>query len=262
MKLCAVFLVSVLVALLNPGTLAEDAQANAQALLQRARVLSDIRSPSAPAFHLKATFTAITHDLSILDGTYTETWVSNAQWRRETQVGASRRVEVGGATKHWLLDSGPPLPVEVQKFSSLLELSPAWWQDFTFEPPMDHDLSGVAIQCVVTVAAEDGERYALCFYKDRGLLMQTIAPKRIGNRLGDYSCLYGSYQKFWEYFFPRELRCLQDGHKKLDGKIVELSLDPFPDPSLFVQPAGATEVVNGTDHPTPPRPAPDPRFPF
>jgi hypothetical protein len=264
MKLCAAFILTALVTLLNAGSVAEDEQSNARALLERARELSDIRSPSAPAFRLKVTFTAITRDLTTLEGTYTEIWVSNTQWRRETVVGASRRIEVGWATRHWLLNSGPPLPDEVQRFSSLLELSPSWWQEFTFQPTTDHDVNGVAIRCVVTPAGENDERYALCFYKQSGLLMQTTMPKRIGNRLGDYSCLYANYQKFWEYFFPRELRCLQEGHRKLEGKMVELSLDPFPDPALFVPPAGATEIGNGTEHPTPPRrvPEPDLRFPF
>jgi hypothetical protein len=117
---------------------------------------------------------------------------------------------------------------------------------------------------VVTLTGENYERYALCFYKESGLLMQTTMPKRIGNRLGDYSCLYGNYQKFWESFFPRDLRCLLEGHRKLEGKVVELSLDPIPDPALFVQPAGAIEVGKGGEHPTPPRrlPAPDLGFPF
>jgi hypothetical protein len=263
MKLCAAaFLVTALVTLFSAGSCAEDEQSKAQALLERARNLSDIRSLSAPAFRLKVTFTAITRDLAVLEGTYTETWVSNTQWRRETVVGASRRVEVGGKNQHWLLNSGPPLPVEVQRFSSLLELSPSWWQEFSFHATTDHVVSGVAIQCVVTLAGEDGERYALCFYKESGLLMQTTMPKTIGTHLGDYSCMYGSYQKFWDYFFPHELRCLQEGHRKLEGKIVELSLDPVPDPALFVQPAGATEIGNGEEHPTPPRHAPDLKFPF
>jgi len=265
MKLCAAaFLLTALGTLLSAGLFAQDEQSKAQALLERARNLSDIRSPSAPAFRLKATFTAITRDLAVLEGTYTETWVSNTQWRRETVVGASRRVEVGGKSHHWLLNSGPPLPVEVQRFSSLLELSPSWWQEFTFQATTDHVVSGVAIRCVVTLTGEDGERYALCFYKESGLLMQTTMPKTIGSHLGDYACLYGNYQKFWDYFFPHELRCLQEGHRKLEGKIVELSLDPVPDPALFVQPAGATEIGNGEEHPTPPRrvPAPDQRFPF
>ncbi len=263
MKVCAAFLLAALVTFLSAGSFAGE-ESNAQALLERARELSDLRSPGAPAFRLKATFTAITPDLTTLEGTYTETWVSNTQWRRETVVGASRRVEVGGATRHWLLNSGPPLPVEVQRFSGLLELSPSWWQEFTFQPTTDHDANGIAIQCVITVPGENGERYALCFYKQSGLMMQTTMPKRIGNRLGNYSCLYASYQKFWDYSFPRELRCLQDGHRKLEGKIVELSRDPFPDPALFVQPAGAVEIGNEAEHPTPPRrlPADVLGFPF
>jgi hypothetical protein len=264
MKVYAAFLLTAVAALLSAVSFAEDRQSTAQAWLERARNLSDIRSPSAPAFRLKATFTAITRDLATLEGTYTETWVSSAQWRRETVVGASRRVEVGGATGHWLLNSGPPLPDEVQRFSSLLEISPSWWQEFTFQPITGHEVNGIAIRCMITLTEETGERYALCFYNESGLLMQTTMPKRIGSRFGDYSCLYGNYQKFWEYFFPRDLRCLQEGHRKLEGKVVELSLNPIPDPVLFVQPAGAIEVGKGVEHPIPPRrlPAPDLGFPF
>ncbi len=108
MKLCAAFLLTALVTFQSAGSFAGEEQSNAQTLLERARVLSDIRSPSAPAFRLRSTFTAITRDLTILEGTYTETWVSSTQWRRETVVGASRRVEVGGAARQWLLNSGPP----------------------------------------------------------------------------------------------------------------------------------------------------------
>jgi|SRR5579863_2066552 len=264
MKVYAAFLLAAVFTLWSASSFAEDEQSKPQGLLERARDLSDIRSPSGPAFRLKATFTAITRDLDTLEGTYTETWVSKTQWRRETAVGASRRVEVGGATGHWLLDSGPPLPEEAQRFSSLLEISPSWWQEFTFQGTTDHEVNGVAIRCVVTLTDETGERYALCFYKESGLLMQTTMPKRIGNRFGDYSCLYGNYQKFWEYFFPRDLRCLQEGHRKLEGKVVELSLEPIPDPALFAQPAGAIEAGKEVEHPIPPRrlPAPDLEFPF
>jgi hypothetical protein len=264
MKVYAAFLLTAVAILLSASSFAEDEQSKAQALLERARNLSDIRSPSAPAFRLKATFTAITRDLATLEGIYTETWVSNTQWRRETVVGASRRVEVGGATGHWLLNSGPPIPDEVQRFSSLLEISPSWWQEFTFQPITGHEVNGIAIRCAITLTEETGERYALCFYQESGVLMQTTMPKRIGNRFGDYSCLYGNYQKFWDYFFPRDLRCLQEGHRKLEGKVVELSLNPIPDPALFVQPAGAVEAGKGVEHPIAPRslPAPDLGFPF
>jgi hypothetical protein len=96
MKVCAAFLLTAIVILLSGGSFAEDEQSNAQGLLERARNLSDIRSPSAPVFRLKATFTAITRDLATSDGTYTETWVSNTQWRRETVVGPRGALKSAG----------------------------------------------------------------------------------------------------------------------------------------------------------------------
>ena len=50
----------------------------------------------------------------------------------------------------------------------------------------------------------------------------------------------------------------------VEGKVVELSLNPIPDPALFVQPAGAIEAGKGVEHPIPARrlPARDLEFPF
>lgn len=83
--------------------LAQDVQARAEAMLQRARQLSDIRSPSAPAFRLKATFSFVGDDLATVQGTYTEIRVSQSQWRREIVVGDLRQVDIGGVGKHWIL---------------------------------------------------------------------------------------------------------------------------------------------------------------
>ena len=96
MKVYAAFLLTAVVILLSGSSFAEDEQSKPQALLERARNLSDIRSPSAPAFQLKATFTAIARDLATLEGTYTETWVSNTQWRRETVVGPRGALKSAG----------------------------------------------------------------------------------------------------------------------------------------------------------------------
>jgi hypothetical protein len=249
----------------SPGASpAGDDQTQAQTLLERARKLSDIRSASAPAFRLKASFTVTAPDLSTVEGTYIETWQSNTQWRRETVLGPARRVEVGGATKRWQLDTGTQLPAEVQQFSGVLDLTPSWWKDFTFEPPTDHEVKIGTLRCMVTPLAETGERFALCFYKDSGLLAQVIMPKKIGVRLGTYSCQYGEYQKFGDYVFPRLLACFQEGHRKLKAEIVELSSNPSPDATLFSPPTGAVELGNNVDHPLPPKPAQamDPRFPF
>jgi hypothetical protein len=261
MKLYASALLIAFLAVLSTASPAAEDQTQARALLERARKQSDIRSPNAPGFRLKASFTVATADLNVVEGTYTETWLSNTQWRHETVLGPSRRIEIGGATKRWLLETGPQLPAELQHFSSVLDLTPSWWNDFTFEPPTDHEVKGSTIRCAV-IAGEMGERNALCFYVDSGLLLQIVTPKKIGVRYGNYSCQYGDYQKFGEYVYPRALACFQDSHRKLKADIVELSPDPSPDPTLFSPPAGAVELGNSVEHPTPPKVLPDPRFPF
>lgn len=85
--------------------LAQDVQSRAEALMQHARQLSDIRSSGAPAFRLTATFSFVGDDLEAVQGTYTETWASDSQWRRETVVNNLRRIEVGAPSRLWLLDS-------------------------------------------------------------------------------------------------------------------------------------------------------------
>src|SRR5277367_4778453 len=75
---------------------APDIQKRADALLEKARQLSNIRSPNAPAFRLKATFSFTGRDLETVEGTYTEVWISRSQWRREILVKDFHRIEVAG----------------------------------------------------------------------------------------------------------------------------------------------------------------------
>lgn len=76
------------------GSVAEDTQKASETLLQRARQLSDIRSPNAPGFRLKVTFSCTAENLETLEGSCTEVWVSGSLWRRETTVGDFRRIEL------------------------------------------------------------------------------------------------------------------------------------------------------------------------
>lgn len=78
-------------------------QERAEALLERARHLSDIRAKGAPAFLLRATSSFVGDNLDPVEGIYTETWVSDTQWRRETVDGNLRHIDVAGPGKHWLV---------------------------------------------------------------------------------------------------------------------------------------------------------------
>jgi hypothetical protein len=64
----------VLLALFGAPSIAEDVQKAADAMLGRARQLSDIRSPNSPGFRLDVTFSFVGRDLETSQGTYTEVW--------------------------------------------------------------------------------------------------------------------------------------------------------------------------------------------
>ena len=69
---------------LRSTSFAEEIQKHADAMIQRAREFSDIRSQGAPAFRLRATFSFVGEDLATIQGTFNEVWISNCN-------GAGRR---------------------------------------------------------------------------------------------------------------------------------------------------------------------------
>jgi TonB family protein len=250
---------------LRSALFAEEIQKHADAMMQRAREFSDIRSQGAPAFRLRATFSFTGEDLETIQGTFTEVWVSNSQWRRETVANDFRRVEVGGSSRLWLLDEGKNFPVQAIRVSGLVEIFPARSAKFEFESIMDRNAQDSSTECAITKAAgQQKEKSAFCFDKRSGGLVEKISPEPLRNRAADYACQYGAFRKFGNYAFPREMDCFLDGHRKLQVNIVELSAEPSPDTALFTPPAGAIEMGNCSVKPEPPSPVstPDPRFPL
>ena len=105
--------------------------------MQRARQLSDIRSPKAPAFRLKATFSFIGKNLETARGTYTEIWISGSQWRRETIVNDIHRVEFGTANRIWRLDNSTDFPEVATRLPDLMNVFPQASPTFEFESITD-----------------------------------------------------------------------------------------------------------------------------
>ncbi len=250
---------------LRSTSFAEEIQKHADGMMQRAREFSDIRSQGAPAFRLRATFSFVGEDLATIQGTFNEVWISNSQWRRETVANDFRRVEVGGASRLWLLDEGKTFPVQAIRVSGLMEIFPSRSAKFEFESIMDRNAQDSSTECVITRAAgQKKEKSAFCFDKRSGGLVEKISPEPLRNRAADYACQYGAFQKFGNYSFPREIDCFLNGHQKLQVNIVDLSAEPSPDTALFTPPAGAIETGNCSVKTEPPKPVstPDPRFPL
>ncbi len=250
---------------LGSASSAEEIQKHADAMMQRAREFSDIRSQGALAFRLRATFSFTGEDLATIQGTFTEMWVSNSQWRRETVANDFRRVEVGGSSRLWLLDEGKSFPVQATRVSGLVQIFPSQSAKFDFESTMDRNAQDNSTECAITRGAgQKKEKSAFCFDKRSGGLVEKISPEPLRNRAADYACQYGAFKTFGNYSFPREIDCFLDGHQKLQVNIVELSAEPSLDTALFTPPAGAIEMGNcsvKTEHPKPVS-TPDPRFPL
>jgi hypothetical protein len=122
-RLAAVFAATVMVSALGMG--AEDLRAHAQqadslgtsataegfdsakTYFDRARKLGFPATGIGPPYILRAEFKTRGSSGTLQTGTYTDTWVSDRQWRREAVLGSSRFVRSRNGKKWYRLDEGP-----------------------------------------------------------------------------------------------------------------------------------------------------------
>jgi TonB family protein len=240
-------------ALLVSTAFANKKDAEAAALIEHAKQLSDIRAEGAPAFRLKLSFKIIMGDGSVFDGTYTEIWISKAQWRRETVLGDFRRTQVAEGRKRWLLDSTTAEPEHIGNIPSLLEVDksgPEAWKPGNIE---DRTIKGLNVRCLEINPDPRGAIFALCFDKSSGTLVAEVRPLELKTRIADKTCFFADYQKFGNRVLARSYECYEDKHLKLQATIVELVAEPTPDPAMFAPLEGGKESVNCLSRMKPPR---------
>jgi TonB family protein len=225
----------------KPTAPKSDVQIRAEALMVKARHLSDIRAKGAPAFRLKANFTFVGKDLENAQGTYTEDWISDSQWRRETLVKGLRRIEVGTANRTWTLDNSKDFPETATRLPALMNIFPPASSTFEFDSIADNADQKPPEQCATTKRGSQQEQYRFCFDQTSGALLAKLSPEIRPKNMTDYSCFYGIFRKFGDAWFPREMACFENKHRQLEAKVEDLSAEPTPDPTLFTPPPGATE---------------------
>jgi hypothetical protein len=96
-------------------------------------------------------------------------------------------------------------------------------------------------------------QFVFCFEKKSGVLLERVDPEKRLRNIVRSTCDYGTFRKFGDYVFPREVICFEDRHKKISASVVELSLEPPLDPALFDPPAGAIELGQCSGKREPPR---------
>ena len=229
----------------KPAVQKSDIQTRAEALMEKARKLSDIRAKNAPAFRLKATFSFIGKDLENEQGTYNEIWVSDSQWRREIVINNLHRLEIGTANRIWRLDNSKDFPATATRLPDLINIFPSVSSPFEFESLADNTDQKPAEQCATTKPGAQQETHRFCFDQKSGALLAKLSPDIRPKNMMDYTCFYGIYRKFGRIWFPREMACFEDKHRQVEAKVEELSAESSPDGTLFTPPTGAQELCSG-----------------
>lgn len=230
---------------------AQDLQTRAEGLLEHARQLTDIRSPNAHPFHLSVNFSFIDKKLDPTHGTYNEIWISNTQWRRDTTVGDLHRVEIAQGKKLWLLESGN-LPRQALRVADLLRVAPHASQ-LHVASIIDRKDNQPPEDCVIMSAGPRQGKFAFCFEKRSGMMIEKVSPEIRPRNSGDYSCLYDKFRQFETFWFPNEIACYQDRHHDIDVDVTELSEEKSPDLAQFTPPPGAVELANCLSPIVPPK---------
>ena len=210
-------------------------------MFAQARRLSDIRAKDAPAFRMKATFSFRGDELEPVVGTYTETWISDEQWRRETVVGGLHYVEVNHSGKTWLIYP-EGFPARALTLSTMMELFPPEALKARFASIKQRVTSEVSANCAYSRPVIRSRQYAFCFEKQSGVLLEKVLPVKRPRNSTSLACEYGTFHRFGTYTFPREVVCYEDTHRVMDAKVAELELEPVIDPGQFDQPAGSIEL--------------------
>jgi TonB family protein len=232
---------------LPANTRAADPQSEAETLLERARHLSDIRGPNAPPFRLNATFSFVGDDLETFEGTYTEFWVSDSEWRKEIVIGDRKRIEIGRDSKLWETEIGPMIPEKASRIEFATSVFPARSAKLDFESldavVNQQAANERATRCAITKAAGPSrERSALCFDQAIGVLVQYTVPQWARYHITDFACSYGEFKKFGDQWFPYEITCQQGGHRQMEVHVAALDAENFNDVKLFEPPVGSIEL--------------------
>lgn len=236
-----------LLPLLCTFSFAGDKEKEVAALIDRAKQASDIRAAGVPAFFLKSSFKAIQDDGTAIEGTYTETWVSSALWRREITFGDFHETQVVKDRRSWILSNSPTAPPGIDEAEDLgfhLDVHSVLSGEWKPSRIEDRTEGSSSMRCVDVKRGSSGGWPGLCFDSTTGVLVMKSFLKWAGHS-GQFesSCVYTDYQKLDDKLFPGSIQCLKDKKPQIQGTVVALTVEAAPDPALFTPLPGGREVA-------------------
>jgi len=242
--------------LLAPLAVGKDKkQQEGEALLAKARELSDIRGADAVPFRLHSRVLLWTSCEERVEGGYSLIFASRNRWREEIQFSGFRQVRLRVGDRLWRSRNVIYQPVRIQALTRILDFAPSlklMWNEQT-KKLFDRTRDSTQVKCV-ELQAKKAVKQTICLDSSSGVVV---------SRESRFSAEeFSQYAPWLGKVFPRRIRVLEGGKPALEAFVDHLAQETLPDSSLFVPVIGAEEWPT-CDDPKPPLALniPEPLFP-
>lgn len=245
MRKVIICLVCLLANPLSGGARDKQQQADARAMLQKAREISNIRDDGSPPFELRAVIQFVHMGKETVEGKYQLIWVSPDRWREEVLFPDFRDVRARDESVSWHARDRIFEPFKVRQISALMFV--ASFQKSVPEKEnlkiREQTLPAGKFPCVSHKSGM-GEESDYCFYPSTGSLAFVLNPL--------YITEYAEYAPFGEKTFPRKMSVVVKRKPSIVVVVTKLEKLDHPDAAIFAPPSGA-EIWPSCEAPLPPQ---------
>lgn len=224
-------------AFLLPSFLAakDNKQQEAEALLAKARDLSDIRCEGCPAFQLVSRLRVLANEKQV-EGSYRLVWISPESWRDEINLPGYSQVQVRGQGKVWRLRNLDHQPLRVYQLMELLNFAQRLkgHESDKARALKRRGRKGNDGNCLEVRRATYGD-VEYCFGPE-GTLAYEEDKGPVTSRHE-----YLDYMTWGDRRLPRVLRVLEGKTSAVECDVQEIGPPPSHAENMFVPPSGAQE---------------------
>lgn len=226
-------------------------------LVQRAAEVSDIRSPGAAPFRMRAKVR--TYEKTPDEATYELTWVSPDQWREEITIGPGKAIRIGG---HGIVslknDSAEAQSVRSRVRLLIIPVTLTLRPEESFGDVKRRKMDGIALQCIRRRGKHVSET-ELCFDPDKEVL---VREDYVGSVSQGSVVIYSGYTAFGPKLFPARIKTYFSNTVKTDVEVISLDQLSPEDVTAFATGSGYI-TIPGCESPIAPLAtvAPDPQYP-
>jgi hypothetical protein len=204
---------------------------SARAYFERGRKADFPAAASQQPYILRAEFKTRGSSGAVETGTYTDTWLSDSQWRREAVVGNSRVIRTRNGEKRYMIAEGPEVPL---LRLVLIDMEPIPAIDTFVES--DWRIKRDAVDGVAAIRVARGyenpdgtpdlKQFNAYWFDDSGRLLKTFS--------NGLEMRHRDFQSYNDVSVPRRIDVLNGGKLGMQMSVTNLEAAGTVSPAIFV----------------------------